>query len=59
MRSQHKWLVSPRYFASVGDKVPSISLYKGFPDIEMINVAERCKGKSVIILGLPGAFTPT
>lgn len=48
-----------RNFASVGDKLPSVELYKGFPEVERVNIAERCKSKSVIILGLPGAFTPT
>ena len=32
---------------------------QGFPDVEKINVAEYCSGKNVIIVGLPGAFTPT
>jgi peroxiredoxin len=32
---------------------------QGFPDVENINVAEYCSGKNVIIVGLPGAFTPT
>ena len=30
----------------------------GFPP-EKINLAERIAGKKVIIVGLPGAFTPT
>jgi len=40
-------------------KLPSIELMQGFPDVEKINVAEYCAGKNVIIVGLPGAFTPT
>jgi len=40
-------------------KLPSIELMQGFPDVEKINVAEYCSGKNVIIVGLPGAFTPT
>jgi len=48
-----------RSFASVGDKIPSdIELYHQFPP-KKINLAEYCADKSVILLGLPGAFTPT
>jgi len=47
-----------RGFASVGAKLPSVELHKGFPP-EKINVSEYCKDKNVILLGLPGAFTPT
>jgi hypothetical protein len=47
-------------FASVavGDKVPSVNLHKGFPP-EKVPLAELCKGKKVVLVGLPGAFTPT
>eukprot|EP00746_Dinoflagellata_sp_MGD_P160800 gnl/MRDRNA2_/MRDRNA2_87717_c0_seq1.p1 gnl/MRDRNA2_/MRDRNA2_87717_c0~~gnl/MRDRNA2_/MRDRNA2_87717_c0_seq1.p1 ORF type:complete len:126 (-),score=31.93 gnl/MRDRNA2_/MRDRNA2_87717_c0_seq1:869-1246(-) len=41
-----------------GDKVPPIVIDHGFNPIGKVNMAERCKGKKVIILGLPGAFTP-
>jgi peroxiredoxin len=40
-------------------KIPSVEVLQGFPDVEKINVAEYCSGKNVIIVGLPGAFTPT
>ncbi len=40
-------------------KLPSVEVMQGFPDVEKINVAEYCSGKNVIIVGLPGAFTPT
>jgi len=40
-------------------KIPSVEVMQGFPDVEQINVAEYCAGKNVIIVGLPGAFTPT
>jgi len=42
----------------VGDTMPSITLDEGFNPIKAVDIAERCKGKKVIILGLPGAFTP-
>ena len=44
--------------ASVGDAVPSVELHSGFPP-EKINLAEYSKDKKMILLGLPGAFTPT
>merc|ERR1719326_1235628 len=40
-------------------KIPSINLLKGFPDVEKINIRDYCQGKNTILLGLPGAFTPT
>lgn len=47
-----------RSFASVGDKIPSVELHKGFPP-EKVNIADYCKDRNIILLGLPGAFTPT
>jgi len=46
------------FAAKVGEKIPSVNLHSGFPP-EMVNVADYVKGRSVIIVGLPGAFTPT
>jgi len=43
---------------SVGDTLPSTTLDYGFPP-EKINVLDRAKGKNIILMGLPGAFTPT
>ena len=40
-------------------KLPSVDVMQGFPDVENINIAKYCSGKNVIIVGLPGAFTPT
>jgi len=43
----------------VGDAIPDqANLHFGFPP-EKINIKERVAGKNVILLGLPGAFTPT
>jgi peroxiredoxin len=43
----------------VGDAIPDqVELHLGFPPAN-INVKERVAGKKVIIVGLPGAFTPT
>ena len=42
----------------VGDQVPNVDLHFGFPP-EKINFAERCEGNKVILVSLPGAFTPT
>jgi len=43
----------------VGDSIPdNVQLHLGFPPVA-INVKERVAGKKVILVGLPGAFTPT
>eukprot|EP00403_Amphidinium_massartii_P026704 CAMPEP_0178400290 /NCGR_PEP_ID=MMETSP0689_2-20121128/15714_1 /TAXON_ID=160604 /ORGANISM="Amphidinium massartii, Strain CS-259" /LENGTH=123 /DNA_ID=CAMNT_0020021083 /DNA_START=69 /DNA_END=440 /DNA_ORIENTATION=- len=42
----------------VGDSIPAVSLDKGFPP-EAFPLQEFCKGKKVVLVGLPGAFTPT
>lgn len=41
-----------------GDKVPPVDLHFGFPP-QMINAAARTAGKKSLMIGLPGAFTPT
>ena len=41
-----------------GDRIPSVNLDYGFPP-EKIDLAERVAKKNVILVGLPGAFTPT
>ena len=44
---------------AVGDKFPNVALQKGpFPPPE-VNMPERLAGKKTIVVGLPGAFTPT
>ena len=47
-----------RGFASVGDKLPSVDLHLNFPP-KKYNLADFCKNKKVVLVGLPGAFTPT
>ncbi len=39
--------------------LPSVEVMQGFPDVQKINISDYCAGKNVIIVGLPGAFTPT
>ena len=36
-----------------------MDVLQGFPDVKTINIPDYCAGKNVIIVGLPGAFTPT
>lgn len=47
--------------AKVGDQISGVlqlgPWIDGMPT--PVNMAERCKGKKVILVGLPGAFTPT
>jgi hypothetical protein len=42
----------------VGDKVPYVDLDWGFPP-QKVNLPSYCMGRNVLIVGLPGAFTPT
>jgi peroxiredoxin len=43
----------------VGDRIPTdVDLHFGFPP-EYINLSARMQGKKTILVGLPGAFTPT
>lgn len=43
----------------VGDAIPSdMTLHHGFPPQD-ISLDARLKGKNVLMVGLPGAFTPT
>jgi len=42
----------------VGDSIPAVELHKGFPP-DKVAIADFCKGKKVVVMGLPAAFTPT
>ena len=41
------------------DSIPSEEMLHPAFSPEKISLAERCRGKKVILMGLPGAFTPT
>ena len=47
-------------FAAIktGDKIPAASLDFGFPP-QKVFLPEYTSGKKMLIIGLPGAFTPT
>lgn len=45
---------------SVGDTIPSVTLLHPVDDeVREINLDEFCKGRKVVIFGLPGAYTQT
>jgi len=46
----------------IGDKIPAgLTLHHGFPPKggKIVDLAQHVAGKKVILMGLPGAFTPT
>ena len=50
--------ITQTFAVKVGDTFPAIELHHNFPP-EKINIADRIANKNAIIVGLPGAFTPT
>jgi hypothetical protein len=44
---------------SVGDTIPDVGLDDGFPAPKSFPLLDFCKGKKVVLVGLPGAFTGT
>ncbi|KZS17002.1 Peroxiredoxin-5, mitochondrial [Daphnia magna] len=40
-----------------GDKLPNVYLHENTPDSK-VNISELAAGKKVVIVGVPGAFTP-
>lgn len=52
-------LLAPTVAIKVGEEIPDkVAFHYGFPP-EKITLKERVAGKKVILVGLPGAFTPT
>ena len=43
---------------SLGDLIPHVEVFVGHPP-EKVDLFKRIAGKKVIVVGLPGAFTPT
>mgnify|MGYP004289732989 FL=1 len=50
--------LAPCAAIKVGDKLPAVDIDWGFPP-ETVNMGAWTTGKTSIIVGLPGAFTPT
>jgi len=42
----------------VGDKFPDVKVMKDFPP-DTVDLTSRIADKKVLLVGLPGAFTPT
>jgi len=42
----------------VGDKLPDVKFDLGFPP-EAVPLKKICAGRKIVVVGLPGAFTPT
>lgn len=47
-------------FAAItpGSKIPYVDMDWGFPP-KKVNMVEHLMGRNVLVVGLPGAFTPT
>merc|ERR1719223_1471698 len=43
----------------VGDKVPDAKVWAGFASDDFVSLADYGKDKNILVVGLPGAFTPT
>ena len=50
--------VANAFTIKAGDKVPAVDLHFGFPP-NFVNTEDYLEDRNVIIVGLPGAFTPT
>mmetsp|Transcript_87949 Transcript_87949/g.269093 ORF Transcript_87949/g.269093 Transcript_87949/m.269093 type:complete len:112 (-) Transcript_87949:444-779(-) len=56
VKAKAKKAPKPQKMIKVGDQFPDVELDVNFPP-EKVKMLERLKGKKVVILGLPGAFT--
>jgi len=43
---------------AVGDEIDDVTIHEGFPP-NSVSMKSRLAGKKVVLVGLPGAFTPT
>jgi len=43
----------------IGDNMPAVSIHSSFGPPTDVDIAARVADKKVILVGLPGAFTPT
>ena len=50
--------VASAFTIKAGDKVPATDLHFGFPPT-FVSTGEYLADRNVIVVGLPGAFTPT
>jgi len=50
--------VASAFTIKAGDKVPAADLHFGFPP-NFVNTEDYLEDRNVIVVGLPGAFTPT
>ena len=41
----------------IGDRLPDVILYEGKPS-NQVRTSELTRGKKVVLVGIPGAFTP-
>ena len=57
----HKFMfrATLRAMVKVGDRIPAVNLHEGFGPPKMVSLSEFTKGRKTVIVGLPGAFTPT
>jgi len=51
--------IATRHRTMSTSKIPSVEIFDATFPPSKLNLAEYCAGKNVVIIGLPGAFTPT